>query len=89
MPPRLAPSSRSRRLALALLSVLVACGPADGAGSHTSTGTPVEATDEGGTTVRLAHPARRVVSLVPSGTDLLVALGATEQIVGRTRYDDA
>lgn len=32
-------------------------------------------------------PFRRVVSLVPSATDLIVALGASERLVGRTRYD--
>lgn len=32
-------------------------------------------------------PYGRIVSLVPSVTDLLVALGAAERLVGRTRYD--
>jgi ABC-type Fe3+-hydroxamate transport system substrate-binding protein len=43
--------------------------------------------DGDGDTVRLPHPAARVVSLVPSATDLVVALGAKPQLVGRTRYD--
>lgn len=34
-------------------------------------------------------PVRRVVSLVPSATDLLVRLGGTDHLVGRTRYDSA
>lgn len=38
-------------------------------------------------TVRMARPATRVVSLVPSATDLIVALGGKAQLVGRTRYD--
>lgn len=34
-------------------------------------------------------PFRRVLSLVPSATDLIVALGASDRLVGRTRYDSA
>lgn len=39
--------------------------------------------------LRLAGPAKRVVSLLPSANETLIALGATQQIVGRTRYDVA
>jgi ABC-type Fe3+-hydroxamate transport system substrate-binding protein len=34
----------------------------------------------------LARPPRRIVSLVPSDTDTLFALGAGDRLVGRTRY---
>jgi iron complex transport system substrate-binding protein len=34
-------------------------------------------------------PAQRVVSLVPSMTDAIVALNAADRLVGRTRYDTA
>ncbi len=43
--------------------------------------------DGSGREVTLAAPARRVVSLIPSATDILVALGAVDRIVGRTNYD--
>ena len=45
--------------------------------------------DDAGDTVRLARPAERVVSLVPSATETIIALGAANTIVGRTRLDVA
>lgn len=51
--------------------------------------TAIEVTDDGGFVVRLPKPAQRVVSLIPSAMETLIAIGATHQIVGRTRYDVA
>jgi iron complex transport system substrate-binding protein len=45
--------------------------------------------DGDGDTVRLSAAAHRVICLVPSTTDLIVALGLQHQLVGRTRYDKA
>ena len=45
--------------------------------------------DGDGDTVKLAAPAQRVISLVPSATDLTVAMGLQSRLVGRTRYDKA
>jgi iron complex transport system substrate-binding protein len=43
--------------------------------------------DGDGDTVRLGSPAKRVISLVPSVTDLIVAMRLQPRLVGRTRYD--
>ncbi len=47
---------------------------------------PRELTDARGRTIRLAHPPRRIVSLVPSLTELLAALGLDKAVVGLTRF---
>jgi iron complex transport system substrate-binding protein len=65
-----------------------AAGAAAGsARARGATATPVRVVDGDGDTVQLAAPAQRVISLVPSATDLIVALGGRAQLVGRTRYD--
>ncbi|WP_310451969.1 cobalamin-binding protein [Sulfuritalea sp.] len=45
-------------------------------------------TDVGGTRVRLAAPARRIVSLAPHITELVYAAGAGERMVGNVEYGD-
>lgn len=43
--------------------------------------------DDAGVVHPLATPRQRVVSTLPGITDLFVALGATDHLIGRTRYD--
>src|SRR3989442_10351649 len=45
-------------------------------------------TDDVGRAVALARPARRIVSLSPTVTELLFALGAGDRVVGRTTWCD-
>ena len=45
-------------------------------------------TDVGGTRVRLAAPAKRIVSLAPHITELVYAAGAGERMVGNVEYGD-
>ncbi len=72
-------------LALMLLIMMVsACGPTilpQAAG-------PVSLTDGNGRTVTLSLPVQRVVSLAPSNTEILFAVGAGAQVVGRDSFSD-
>lgn len=68
---------------LAAFTALAACG---------DTRTPEEASirvvDGGGRAVAMAEPARRVVSLMPSVTEWILAMDAGSRLVARTDYDD-
>lgn len=81
---------RSAALALAT-AASGACGgdgaPARPSADSAASTAAVQVVDDAGETVRLARPARRIVSLLPSATDLLVAMGGREQLVGRTDFD--
>jgi iron complex transport system substrate-binding protein len=47
-----------------------------------------EVIDDTGQTIKLAHPARRIISLAPDLTELLFAAGAGNQIVGVMQGSD-
>ncbi|MDQ2665960.1 MAG: helical backbone metal receptor [Gemmatimonadota bacterium] len=62
------------------LAVALACGAHDAA--------PAGAiTDDFGDTLRVGAPPQRIVSLNPTTTELLYAIGAGPRVVGRTSYD--
>lgn len=69
-----------RTAALAALA-LAGCG---GAPEH---GGAMAVEDAAGREVRLEAPAQRVISLIPSVTDVIVSLGAAGRLVARTDYD--
>jgi iron complex transport system substrate-binding protein len=49
---------------------------------------PIKLTDGLGRSIELAAPAQRIVSIAPSNTEILFALGAGKQIVGREEMSD-
>lgn len=80
-----------RALPALALALLAACGEggAERARAAAPPDSAVSVVDDAGRTVRLPRPARRIVSLLPAGNETLLALGARDRIVGRTRYDEA
>ena len=49
---------------------------------------PIQVVDDAERQIALPAPARRVVSLLPSFTELLFAIGAGDRVVGRTQWCD-
>jgi len=71
----------TRRIA-GLLLLAAACLPA---GERRGS---IVVVDDARDTVRLEHPAQRIVSIIPASTELLFAIGAGPQLVGRSQWDD-
>lgn len=56
--------------------------------SEVASPTPVVLTDGVGNTITLHTPTKRIVSLAPSNTEILFAIGAGSQVVGRDDFSD-
>ncbi len=72
-------------LAVLLLCAVAACGRR---GNRATPSGGLAVTDDAGRAVALTRPARRIVSLLPSFTELLFAIGAGDRLVGRTHWCD-
>ena len=80
-----APEAGRRRAQAALLAAAVSLAAS---AQLTAAAAPIEAVDDAGATVSLPAPATRVVSLAPSITEQLFAIGAGGRIVGTSAYSD-
>lgn len=49
---------------------------------------PLEVVDDSARVVRLAHPAKRLVTLAPHAAELVFEVGATSQLVGVSEFSD-
>lgn len=70
----------SIRLLLASIAAMSLSGLADAA--------PITVVDDRGAAATFAHAPRRIVSLLPSITESVCALGACDRLVGTDRYSD-
>jgi iron complex transport system substrate-binding protein len=86
---RLRPRLLASLLTLAVAFAPAACGGDSRGPEREAPSDPIVVTDDAGQEVRLAQPARRVVSLQPYVTDYLTAVGAADRLVARTDYDSA
>lgn len=79
-------------LILLLAGLLAACTPAVDVPDNTQPEVvepqPIVATDARGQTFEFAQPVQRIISLAPSNTEILFAIGAGAQVVGRDSFSD-
>lgn len=86
------PAARRTRTARTLLSIAAACLVAVACNANTgdasaNPGTSITAVDQAGDTLHLSRPASRVVSVLPSVNEFLLAMDAGSLIAARTNYD--
>lgn len=73
---------------LILLASLAGCAAPAAAVPTPTAPPPIVLADSRGKTITLDGPAQRIVSLAPSNTEILFAIGAGEQMVARDAFSD-
>ena len=81
-------SAGRRPRALLLAAMLGAAALASCRADEDPAPARISVVDGAGRTVSLDAPARRIVSMMPSVTEWVIALGAADRLVARTDYDD-
>ena len=71
------------RFAIILALVLLGCADSAPPVKRAS----ISVVDDASRTVQLAAPAKRIASLMPTVTDLLIAMGVQDRLIARTDYD--
>lgn len=78
--------SRKFLIMILLIGLMSACSPQ--AAEAPAADTPLTFTDGLGREIALDGPAQRIVSLAPSNTEILFAVGAGDRVVGRDEFAD-
>lgn len=63
-------------------------GPASGPGADSDSGYPYTFTDDAGRTVTIARRPERIITLAPSHSEVLFAIGAGDRVVGVDSFTD-
>lgn len=76
----------------ALVLVITGCTPKAGSTGNTvvptTSGFPLQLTDQAGDSVTITKIPQRIISLAPSSTEIIYALGLGDKLVAGTEYDD-
>ncbi len=78
-------------VSLIILSLISACTPApveEPAPAATASPFPIEVIDKAGRVVKIEKMPEKIISLAPSNTEILYALGLENRLVGVTEYCD-
>ncbi|MBI4302803.1 MAG: ABC transporter substrate-binding protein [Chloroflexi bacterium] len=78
----------ARNYFFVLLSLVLLVSLSCSSPKAAETNSPIEITDQLGRVVKLDTIPQRIISLAPSNTEILFALGLGDKVVGVTPYDD-